>query len=167
MKPMPSLAQTRLRKQTWIVLGVLLVLALLLRFNVRQGRVSGPSMEPTYHDGETVLVWKSAPRASYKPGVVVVFRDHNGDELIKRIAFIRPQWSPVPPASDYVTTNGGRHIPYSLLFGNYFARVASSRLPHPPADRTIFVLGDNLIESDDSRHIGPISPSQILGKVVP
>ena len=54
---------TRLRKQTWIAFGVLLALALLLRFNVRQGRVTGPSMSPTYENGETVLVWTSAPRS--------------------------------------------------------------------------------------------------------
>ena len=73
---------TRLRKQTWIAIGVLLALALLLRFNVRQGRISGPSMAPTYENGETVLVWTSAPRSNLKPGDVIIFRDTNGDELI-------------------------------------------------------------------------------------
>ncbi len=170
---------TRLRKQTWIALAVLLALALLLRLNVRQGRVSGPSMSPTYENGETVpsmsptyengetvLVWTSAPRSKLKPGDVIIFRDTNGDELIKRIAFIRP-WQPAPPPGDFHTINGNRRVPYPLLFGWYFHRVTSGKIPVPSPDRTVYVLGDNLRESDDSRHIGPISPRQVLGKVIP
>lgn len=157
---------TRLRKQTWIAIGVLLALALVLRLNVRQGRISGPSMSPTYENGETVLVWMSVPRSSLKPGDVIIFRDNNGDELIKRIAFIRP-WESISPTGDFVTVNGARHIPYPLMFGDYFWAVAHGKIQMPIPSRTIYVLGDNLFESDDSRHIGPISPSQILGKVIP
>lgn len=158
---------TRLRKQTWIAFGILLALALLLRFNLRQGRISGPSMMPTYENGETVLVWTSAPRSKLIPGDVIIFRDTNGDELIKRIAFIRPVWRPTPPAGDFVTINGHRRVPYRLLFGAYFQGIASGKTPMPSPERTIYVLGDNLLESDDSRHIGPISLRQILGKVIP
>jgi signal peptidase I len=158
---------TRFRKQTWFALGFLILLALLLRFNVRQGRVSGPSMEPTYHNGETVLVWKSVPRSSLKPGNVIIFRDTNGDELIKRIAFIRPIWKSAPPSGDFVTVNGAREIPYSVLFGLYFQSFTLGKVSIPPPDHIIFVLGDNLRESDDSRRIGPISYAQVLGKVVP
>ncbi len=158
---------SRLRKQTWIAIGILLLLALLLRLNVRQGRVSGPSMEPTYHDGETVLVWKSAPRSHLKPGDVIVFRDTNGDELIKRIAFIRPNWKPTAPSGFYQTINGARQVPYPLLFGPYFEQIALGKKRVPPHDHVIYVLGDNLLESDDSRRIGPISYAQILGKVIP
>ena len=158
---------TKLRRQTWIALGILFLLALVLRLNVRQGRISGPSMSPTYENGETVLVWKTAPRSLYKPGTVIIFRDTNGDELIKRIAFIRPAWDPTPPSGDYILPNGGRRVPYGLLFGPYFSDVLLGKTPKPAPDRTIYVLGDNLVESDDSRYIGPISPSQILGKVIP
>jgi signal peptidase I len=157
----------RLRKQTWLAFGILLVLALLLRLNVRQGRVSGPSMSPTYENGETVLVWKTAPRFLLKPGMVIIFRDTNGEELIKRIAFIGPQYARVAPKADWTTINGSRKIPLSLLFSRYYARVASGQTPAPSSARDIYVLGDNLPESDDSRHIGPISLRQILGKVVP
>lgn len=31
----------------------------------------------------------------------------------------------------------------------------------------LYVLGDNLLVSDDSRNFGPIRPSQVLGKVIP
>lgn len=158
---------TKLRRQTWIALGILFLLAVVLRLNVRQGRISGPSMSPTYENGETVLVWKTAPRSLYTPGTVIIFRDTNGDELIKRIAFIRPVWNPQPPPRDFRSPVTKRLIPYGLLFGQFFSEVALGQRPRPAPDRTIYVLGDNLAESDDSRHIGPINPSQILGKVIP
>ncbi|MGI4787446.1 MAG: signal peptidase I [Janthinobacterium lividum] len=156
-----------IRKQTWIAIALLMILALLLRLNVRQGRISGPSMSPTYLDGETVLVWKSFPRSKLKPGMVIIFRDTNGDELIKRIAFIGPQYARLAPDADWTTINGSRKIPLPLLFSRYYARILSGKTPAPSPDRDIYVLGDNLPESDDSRHIGPISIRQILGKVIP
>ena len=162
-----KLGSLRLRKQTYLAFGLLLLIALLLRLNVRQGRVSGPSMSPTYENGDTVLVWKSVPPSLLKPGVVIIFKDTNGDELIKRIAFIGPQYARLPPAADWTTINGSRKIPLPALFSDYYAHVASGKLPVPSPDRDIYVLGDNLIESDDSRHIGPISAKQILGKVIP
>ena len=161
------LNRLRLRKQTYFAFGLLILVALVLRLNVRQGRVSGPSMSPTYESGDTVLVWKSVPRAQLKPGVVIVFRDTNGDELIKRIAFVGPQYARLPPAADWTTINGSRKIPLPTLFGDYYARVADGRTKAPVPDRDIYVLGDNLLESDDSRHIGPIRAGQILGKVIP
>ena len=157
----------RIRKQTWIALGLLLIFALVLRLNVRQGRVQGPSMSPTYEDGNTVLVWKSFPVSKLQPGNVIVFRDTNGDELIKRVAFIRLVWHPTPPAGTFRTINGGRDVPWTMLFGPYFASIAVGQTQRPSKERTIYVLGDNLMNSDDSRHIGPISPSQVLGKVIP
>ncbi|BDI29776.1 hypothetical protein CCAX7_18270 [Capsulimonas corticalis] len=166
--PPPKKPASRRRERLLILLLVLLAIA--LRVNLRQGGVSGSSMEPTYHNGDTVLVWKSYPRDLLKPGDVIIFKDTNGDELIKRIAFVRP-WRPAPPAGSYPNPNGGRLIPYNYLFTGdehfFFDRVAAGKIPAPAADRVIYVLGDNLANSDDSRFIGPIAYKQILGKVVP
>ena len=158
---------THNRRRSLVAVGILLLLAIGLRFNVRQGTIHGPSMSPTYEDGDTVLVWKTAPRSGLKPGNVIIFRDTNGDELIKRIAFVRPRWLPGSPTGKYANTNGGRLIPYSLMFDPYFHDVATGKKPRPAVGRTLYVLGDNLVESDDSRYIGPISARQILGKVIP
>ncbi len=158
---------TSLRKRSWVAVFILFAFALLLRFNVRQGRVQGPSMSPTYESGDTVLVWMTAPRSKLKPGDVIVIRDKNGDELIKRIAFVRPLWQAAPPPGTFRTINGGRDVPWSLLFGPYFQSVAAGKQPVPPRENTVYVMGDNLVNSDDSRHFGPVSPHQILGKVIP
>lgn len=156
-----------LLRRELVFLTTFLLFALVLRFNLRQGRVSGESMEPTYHNGETILLWKTSPRNRLKPGDVIVWRDENGEELIKRIAFIRKRWRPVSPSGCYAHPNGGRLIPYSLLFDDYFHKVAAGQLRRPPEGNSIYVLGDNLVDSDDSRNFGPISPKQVLGKVIP
>jgi len=153
------------RRREWTLLAILLIFALVVRLNFRQGRVSGDSMEPSYHINDTVLIWTSYPRSMLKPGDVVIFRDKK-DELIKRIVLIK-DWQDSPPAGNFTTINGGRQIPYALLFDWYFRRVASGIKPKPPKENRIYVFGDNLPVSDDSRSFGPISPDQILGKVVP
>lgn len=154
------------RRREWIFLVALLVFAIGLRLNVRQGQISGASMEPSYADGSIGLVWKTAPRARLKAGDVIIFRDSRGEELIKCIALIRA-WNPTVPTGNWPHPNGGRLIPFSLLFGSYFQRVASGQRTRPQPQNTIYVLGDNLVDSDDSRSFGPIRPNQILGKVIP
>jgi signal peptidase I len=155
------------RRRQMVLVGGLLLFALLIRINLRQGQIYGDSMEPNFHNGSTVLVWKTASTANLQPGDVIIFRDKKGDELIKRIAFIRKQWQPESPTGFYAHPNGGRLIPYSILFDDYFKRVKAGKTLRPAAENSIYVLGDNLVDSDDSRNFGPISPQQILGKVVP
>ena len=165
-QPLASAKPPRNRRRETIAVGVLLVLALVLRVNLRQGDVSGRSMEPGYNNGDTVLVWRTFPISQLKPRDVIIFKDKNGDELIKRVAFIRP-WQSTPPTADWANPNGGRLIPAHVLWGDYFDRVATGKQPVPPRQNTIYVLGDNLAVSDDSRDFGPISPAQVLGKVIP
>ena len=160
MKPKKS------RRRELFFLAALLVFALLLRLNVRQGQIAGASMEPNYADGSIVLVWKTAPRAKLKVGDVIIFRDAKGDELIKRIALIQA-WKPQVPIGSWPHPNGGRLIPFSLLLGDYFKRVKNNETPRPNSRNTIYVLGDNLVDSDDSRTFGPIRLDQVLGKVIP
>jgi len=161
-----SANRAKSRRRQIILVGSLLLFALLVRFNLRQGLIEGNSMEPTFSDGTTVLIWKSVPRGSLKAGDVIIFRDGEGTELIKRIAFIR-SWQPQSPTGSYTHPNGGLLIPYALLFDRYFRLVKAGLEPAPPHENTIYVLGDNLVNSEDSRHFGPISLSQVLGKAIP
>lgn len=60
-----------------------------LRWPISRYHVSGPSMEPAYHDGDRVLVNRLAyVRRAPAPGEVVVIRDPSarGHYLLKRIA---------------------------------------------------------------------------------
>lgn len=162
-------ARTSLRRREWLFLSVFLAVAIAAWVNVKRVEVSGISMEPTFHNHELVVVWKTVPRASLVPGDVVVFKSADGDELIKRIAAIQPGSAPHFPA--WLTFPDGRREAVAALLSPYnspyFAGRVMGSVPSPAPDRTIYVLGDNLMHSNDSRDFGPISPRQLLGKVVP
>lgn len=155
-----------LRKREWVVLGIFLLLALAAHINFQRVVVKGHSMDPTFHNGESLVVWKLAPRDRLKAGDVIVFRQ-GSDDLIKRIVYITPIQEATafpPPHFPPVLDQPNPNAP-SFLW--YFLKVQLGYLPRPPLGNTIYVMGDNFAISDDSRHFGPINPSQILGRVLP
>lgn len=167
--PQKRPAKASLRRREWMFLSVFLFVALAAWVNVKRVEVKGISMEPTFYNSDLAIVWKTVPRASLAPGDVVVFKSADGDELIKRIAAI--QSGPDPRFPQWLTLADGRREAVAALFSPYnspyFAGRMIGRVPPPAPDRTIYVLGDNLMYSNDSRDFGPISPRQLLGKVVP
>lgn len=159
----------RLRRREWAVLAVLLALALVALVNFKQVQVSGISMEPTFHDGDRVIIWKRAPYDQLKPGDIIVFKSGDGSELIKRIVCVAPatrvrQFPPANFPRSIPTPNGLLDPRYG--FFPYFFAVSIGRKPLPPPQDTIYVMGDNYKHSLDSRDFGPIDPHQILGKVI-
>ncbi|MCW3062278.1 MAG: signal peptidase [Capsulimonas sp.] len=154
-----------LRKREWFVLSVLLAIVLTAYFNLQRVVVSGVSMQPTFHTGQTVFVWKHAPIDKLKIGDVIVFNTDDGTEVIKRIVYIQGKDGlPKPPKE--VWTPKGMKL-YEELFVDYDARTEGSGVNKPaPGKVHIFVLGDNFEHSEDSRDYGPVDPSQLLGKVV-
>jgi signal peptidase I len=165
----------RLRRRERIALLILLALAVGIFLNFQRVIVSGHSMDPTYHNGQTVLVWKTMPRSELKPGEVIVFRQGQ-DELIKRIVYITPRADadlfPPPGFPEIIKTPRGTLgiAPYNsffLSFNWYFVKVRLGFKPKPPPADRIYVMGDNFPISDDSRDFGPINENQIMGRVIP
>ncbi len=152
-----------LRRVEWVVLGFLLLLAAAAYLTIQRVIVHGRSMEPTFHNGDALIAWKLWGRDSLHLGDVIVFRDADGAELIKRIVFLQnAQGSEAPP--QFVQTPGGLQR-FSDLFRGYNADVAARRLPAPTRDQTIYVMGDNTDNSEDSRVWGPIRLDQVIGRV--
>ncbi|MFI0944312.1 S26 family signal peptidase [Streptomyces sp. NPDC021020] len=107
--------------------------------------VTGPSMEPTYHDGSRLLVLRT-PAARIRTGAVVVFRAPDaapGDSpVVKRVA-ARPG-DPVPAAAHWATrTTQGARVPRGSLV----------------------LLGDSPSRSTDSRSWGYVPTSAVIGVV--
>ena len=111
-------------------------LALLTLRLVKRYAVDGRSMLRAYAPGDRVLVERLTYRLRPpRPGDVVVLRQPDGRQDIKRIA-------------------AG---PGAVVMAGAEERVLG--------DDEWFVLGDNLSESTDSRTLGPVKTSEIVGRV--
>ena len=55
--------------------------------------------------------------------------------------------------------------PWRMLFLDHSRAVATGRLPKPPRENTLYMMGDNADNSGDSRVFGPIRPDQVVGQV--
>lgn len=136
------------RLMTGFGLSMLYVLAFALFFvsNFRTVVVSGPSMLPTFHDRDRVLVskayWLVGP---IKNKDVVVVKGESGEYIIKRVYRLSGE------TVDFY--NAPRN--WNFVEGEFVVPEGS-----------VYVLGDNREVSEDSRAFGPVSKDRILGKVV-
>ncbi|MGC8762115.1 MAG: signal peptidase I [Acidobacteriota bacterium] len=137
-----------------VLAATLLVGALLRPF-----RVAGRSMAPTLSDGSVVLVdrtaflWRSPRR-----GEVVVFRTPGWGLAVKRVVAL--------PGDRVVFSDGGvavngRPVP---PFASPPGQGREREVTVPPG--AFFCVGDNLLESLDSRRTGPVPGELLVGRVV-
>jgi signal peptidase I len=157
----------------------LILSALIGRFEVHQ-----ISMEPTFHEGQRVLVSKlgsiwsslvvrtahaaeSSPSSPFalKRGQVVVFyrsADRSDEALIKRVIGL--------PGETIAVADGQVLINGAPIDEPYLHEVLTSCgavcEPYTLAANEYFVMGDNRANSLDSRNFGPIPADQIVGRVV-
>lgn len=165
----------------WIIsIGIALVLAFFIRtFIVELYLVDGPSMQPTLHHGDRLVVSKFIYRLrSPERGEVIVFKfpkDESRD-FVKRVIGIPGDkveikkgtvyLNDVPQTENYMQRDRGiidgrvNAADWEAYFDNFPARVV-------PAG-TVFVLGDNRYNSEDSRHrdVGFVPESLIKGKAM-
>ena len=151
--------------------GVLLVLLLSL-FIVRFPQVEGRSMEPAIERGNHVLINTLAYEIRFGPIVVrqtaigrddiIAFERRQPDEpklFLKRVIGL---------GGDVVAINDGvvmvNNVPLNL---NHPIIADQSKMPAAIVPTgTVFVIGDNRADSDDSRSFGPVPVSSVVGKAV-
>lgn len=142
-----------------VAVTVLAELAVLLWVPIL--RISGQSMAPTLQQGDIVLAIKIAESS---PGEIVAFQKEN-KILVKRV---------IAQSGDLVDLDeqGGVYVNGDRLDENYLQQpgngITDIALPYTVPDGTVFVMGDNRIESVDSRStaVGCVTAQQITGKVV-
>jgi signal peptidase I len=166
----------------WIkALAIAGVLVLVIRwFLVSPFIVDGPSMEPNFWDRERIIVNKiiydiRAP----KRGEVIVFHvPEEGRDFIKRVIALPGETVKVEGDQVYIN---GEPLDETYLRdaydqahaqGTLYNRYDGDRSNFPNTkfpegvvpEGTVFVMGDNRPNSEDSRMIGYISTDRIVGR---
>ncbi|MCF7906514.1 signal peptidase I [Patescibacteria group bacterium] len=147
----------------------LLLVVFIRYFIISPFSVKGKSMEPSFYEGEYLIVDEISYRFKEpKRGDVVVLKytDKGTSEfLIKRIVAL--------PGEEIIINNGkvlikneenpdGFYLEEDYISENIetFGNIKESVL-----EDNYFILGDNRPNSLDSRYFGPISKDQIIGRV--
>lgn len=125
-------------------------------------KVVGDSMEPTIMRDSIVVA--TTLNSNYSPGDVVIV-EQGGNTIIKRIGFVEKQkffcidlgyrrFQPAPIIKDLQN-----QIDYLKKFG------VNAYIYEVPA-KQVFLLGDNELESEDSRVFGSVPLQNIKGKII-
>ena len=144
---------------------VVLIFTLLFRIFV----VKGPSMKSTLIDGDRIV----ATNLFFTPktGDVIIFsgKYNNGEVLVKRVIG-------VPGDMVDISEDGKVYLNGKVLDEPYLDDhqvtlkhpYSPMKLPYTVQEEELFVLGDNRLESLDSRSadIGVADTKRVLGKVV-
>lgn len=151
----------------WVfeIVLALVVLLLVFTFSVRTVDVFGKSMNPTLYQGEKLLI----NRLFYQPkrGDIVVVTKPCGDEpLIKRVIATEGQEINIDFNLGEVYVDGVKlDEPYIM---EPTRRQADMTFPQTVPEGCVFVMGDNRMNSKDSRWevIGMVDERYIMGKVI-
>ncbi|MCY0876119.1 MAG: signal peptidase I [Firmicutes bacterium] len=144
------------------LLAILLVL-LIHQFLVTQFYVDGHSMDPTLASGERLLINRVVyDFGTPKRGDIVVFRAPvAGDQdWVKRVIGL--------PGDTIAVTDGKLIVNGRIIAEPFIAQPMNPRhnfgpVRVPPGE--LFVMGDNRNVSVDSRVIGPIAITSVIGRV--
>lgn len=158
----PSGAGNRIAQKILIPLAAVFVVLLVLYAFYGFGRVSGPSMLPTLHGGDMVLLTKSYPQPR-RGDIIFTEVSERGRpvEVVKRV--IGLPGDTVEIRADVAFVNGVEEP----QLGQYVDpaggdSVAAYAIP----EGSLYVMGDNRPDSEDSRYIGPVPLSGVMGRVV-
>lgn len=147
---------------------VLAVLILLFTFVVRLIVVSGPSMENTLHNGDTMLVWSLGYEPRQGDIIVLTKKSYQEDSIVKRVIALGGQTVDIDYYSGTVRVDGEvleeDYIKDWMRMPSYGDVINHVTVP----EGCIFVMGDNRNESADSRYpaIGIVDERCVIGRAV-
>ena len=160
-RPAPD-DRVTIRRIAWFA-AVVVVLLLVRGFVVEPVRVHGDSMEPTLPAGALLLVDKiSFHTRDPKRGDVVVTKDpRNGGSIVKRVVAIGGDSVGIEDGA--LMVNGAKvletYIDNTGMRGFYFG---PDVVPHGH----VFLLGDNRLDSVDSRAFGSVAIDDLDGRLL-
>jgi signal peptidase I len=176
---------------TFLILLLAPLVAIVLTLFVFQSyQVDGPSMQPTLHNNDRLIVlklpktWARITGHNYIPdrGDIIIFTENNLSELgsstpkqlVKRV--IGLPGDRVVIQNDKITIYNSQHpngfdpdttLPYGLnpaVASSVSVTTGNVDIIVPPNE--VYVCGDNRTNSLDSRYFGTVPTSDIVGKLV-
>lgn len=150
----------------------LLIVQLVLTFLLRIVMVDGESMTNTLQNGDRLIM----THVAYEPerdDIVVLDSEAANKVLIKRVIGIEGDKVVVDYNQNHVYVNdeeiSNEHIREVMLDSFYFDpqySIDAGVYEYEVPEDTVFVMGDNRNDSKDSRSIGFIPKSEIMGKAI-
>lgn len=158
----PSEEEKKQDRAFWKFLFFFFLIYFIVTRFIQPLRTAGPSMSPTYQDGDIVICNKTIKEYTYDDILVIKYKPEGSflaKNIIKRVVAV--------PGDTVYAINGELYINDVKEDNNFPIMEDVGLLENPITlkEGEYFVLGDNRNFSSDSRVIGPIS-SNILGKVI-
>jgi len=158
----PTAGRPRRRPSAFTIAIVLIALIVVVKLFVAEPfRIPSQSMEPTLRPGDQTLVDKLSGDRPDRGDLVAFHAPRTGEILLKRVVAVGGD---TVGLEDGVLVVDGRqvHEPYAdpdAIDSVYFG-------PVKVRPGTIFVMGDNRANSDDSRDFGAVPTDRIIGRAV-
>ncbi|MFD0711360.1 signal peptidase I [Paenibacillus sp. GCM10027626] len=167
-----SLSPVQKKKKNWVrelrewtvSFAIAIVVALLVQnYAFAQTEVHNVSMQSTLFEGNRLIEDKLSYRfgAPSRGDIVIINGPESELRLIKRI--IGVAGDEIDMADGRVKVNG-QFIDEPYAKGQTFPR--GLELPYTVPEGTVFVMGDNRENSQDSRDLGPIALSSVEGRAI-
>ncbi len=129
--------------------------------------VSGASMDPTFWDGEYLIVDELSYRfEAPKRGEVIIFRypEDTSKFFIKRLIGLPGETLTITAGNVHVKTPDGKEFDWEEPYVETGREQTQDNMTTTLGDDEYFVMGDNRIGSSDSRRWGPVSRKLIIGR---
>lgn len=128
--------------------------------------VHGESMQPTYYEGQVLIVKKYKPNFQ-RGNIVIVDESIEGEAnkyyVIKRIIGMPGDVISFDENTSIIYINGEPYDEPYIKEDTFFFPEEYNNLTVP--ENCVFIMGDNRNNSYDSRNYGPVQIAQIVGKV--
>lgn len=168
---MPSKKEPGRGAYEWVQVLVctVLPLILLLTFVVRVVRVDGESMRETLQDRDLLVVLDKWLWSDFRPGDIVILREENfndGKAIVKRVIATEGQTVEIDFNTGTVWVDGTELTEPYIREPTWTDEGMDFPLTVP--EGSVFVMGDNRNNSDDSRNpsLGTVDTRSVLGRAL-